>query len=176
MSILHLCLVAHGVHLKINPPRSPTRNAKVERNQGTTARWSEVWKCLDYLDLQDKLNQAVIDQRENYPTRVCNGLTRTQTYPELLNNKVRFDSADFKLNRIYTLLRKGKWIRKVSDRGSIILFGKYYQLGAKNKGKRITAKFSSTQITWDFFDTKGTLLKSLKPKGITKYNLINGIK
>ena len=61
LSILHLCLAAHGIRLKVNPPRSPTKNAKVERNQGTTARWSEPQKCKDYLEVQDRLNQAVID-------------------------------------------------------------------------------------------------------------------
>ena len=65
LSPLNLCLRAFGIRVKLNPPRSPRKNAKVERNQGTTARWADPAQCEDYLDLQKKLNQAVLDQREN---------------------------------------------------------------------------------------------------------------
>lgn len=173
-SVLHLCLVAHGIHLKLNPPRTPTRNAKVERNQGTTSRWSEVTKCKDYLDLQIRLNQAVVDQRENYPTRVCQGKTRIEAYPELKSNPVRFNPWDFDVKRIYRFLAKGEWIRKVSDRGVLVLFGNKYQLTARNKEKEVIARMNPTDGTWHFFDKAGKFLLSLPAKGISEIRLKSG--
>ena len=173
-SVLHLCLVAHGVHLHLNPPRSPTRNAKVERNQGTTAKWAEPRKCKNYLEVQHRLNEVVIDQRERYPTRVCNGKTRLEAYPGLTSNAARFNTADFDLNRVYRFLQKGEWKRDVSERGKVMLFGQYYQLTAKNKGKRVTAKFNAATVNWDFYDHRGDLLISLKPKGLSEQELKTG--
>ena len=176
LSILHLCLVAHGVHLKVNPPRTPTKNAKVERNQGTTARWSEPGKCKDYLDLQEKLNEAVVDQREHYPTRVCQHQTRAQTYPALLKNKARFDPTDFRLDRVHQLLAKGKWKRIVSDRGSVDLFWASYQLGRKNRGKTVYLTLCPDQLQWEVFDTKGQKILAKPLKGLTQEQLIKGNK
>ena len=175
-SVLHLCLLAHGVHLKLNPPRSPSRNAKVERNQGTTARWCEPSKCQDSLELQNRLNEVVLDQRERYPTRVCQGKTRIETYPNLRNNPARFDSADFDVGRVYRFLSKGTWQRTVSDRGSIRLFNQSYQLTAKNKNKTVTARFNAQTVHWDFWDQKGEFLISLKAKGLRITDLKTGKK
>lgn len=173
-SILHLCLVAHGIHLHLNPPRSPTRNAKVERNQGTTARWCEPHKCIDYIDLQHRLNEVVIDQREHYPTRVCNGSTRLETYPKLISNPAKFNNADFDLNRVYRFLRKGEWKRYATNKGKVSLFGQDYQLTAKNKGKQVTAKFNPLTIKWDFYNQRGELLISVNPRGLSEKELKNG--
>lgn len=171
LSILHLCLVAHGVNLKLNPPRTPTRNAKVESNQGTTARWCEPHKCTNFLDLQEQLNEVVIDQRERFATRVCQGRTRMQAHPGLAKNPARFNSADFDLARVHRLLARGQWQRVVSDRGSVVLFDQLYQLTAKNKGKQVTARFNLRTIHWDFYDQRGQLLISLKAKGLSEIEL-----
>lgn len=174
LSVLHMCLLAHGLHLKVNPPSSPTKNAKVERSQGTTARWSEPAKCANYLELQQRLNEVVLDQREYFPTRVCNGLTRIAAFPQLKKNIVRFDPNDFDITRVYHFLAKGKWIRTVSARGSIKLLGQNYQLSSKNIGTVVTANMNVEKQSWDFFDRYGRYLLSLKIKGITEQHLKNG--
>lgn len=176
VSILHLCLAAHGIRLKVNPPRTPTRNAKVERNQGTTARWAEPDKCKDYLELQQRLNEAVREQRECYPTRVCGGKTRAQTYPELLNNPIRFKVEDFELRRVYRLLARGEWKRLVSDRGSVDLFWETYQLGHKHRGRKVLAKLNYQSLNWEFLCSKGQIIKVLPMKTMTKTQLKSGIK
>ena len=65
--------------------------------------------------MQRRLTQAVIDQREHYPTRVCQGKTRIEAYPQLKANPVKFNPWDFDVKRVYRFLAKGEWIRKVSD-------------------------------------------------------------
>lgn len=176
-SVLHLCLMAHGVYLKVNPPRRPTRNAKVERTQGTTARWCEPAKCKDYQQLQERLNQVVLDQREHYPTRVYGGKTRIEAFPQLLQKRSLFDPTDFDLNRVFQFIAKGKWIRTVSKRGSVSLLGYTYQLTASNKGKTVIAKFNVAQQAWDFFDKEnGQLLIHRAIKGMTEDDLRMGVK
>lgn len=176
LSMLHLCLTAHGIGLQVNPPRRPTRNAKVERNQGTTSRWAEPHKCSDYQQLQEQLNRAVEDQREHYPTRVCAYQTRVEAHPKLLRKLIPFDPKDFELARVYRLLAKGRWKRKISDRGSVNLFWQNYQLGRAKRGQTVFVQLNDQTMEWIFFDLKGNQL-SVKPiKKLSEVQLKCGIK
>jgi len=171
LSPLHLYLNAHGIRVKLNPPRSPRKNAKVERNQGTTARWANPAQCVDYLEFQQKLNQAVIDQRENYPSRVCQGLTRAQRYPKLFDNPKRFNVADFDLNRVFQLLSKGHWVRKVSAYGSASIFGKAYQIGYKYRNTVVDIYFEPKTRHWIVKDARGININSLHAKNLNEINI-----
>ena len=160
LSVLNLCLRGFGIHVKVNPPRRPQKNAKVERNQGTTSRWADVSTCKDYVDFQHKLNQAVLHQRELFPTRVCNGQTRAQCFPQLFNNPKKFDSSAFYPHLIYEHLAKGSWQRKVSKDGTTRLFSQDYQIGRKHRLKTVTASFDPKHQTWIFKDRNGITLKT----------------
>ena len=160
LSGLNLHLMALGIRLKLNPPRSPTKNAKVERNQGTTARWADPTTCADYIELQRNLDQAVVDQRENYRTRTCGGKTRAEKYPALFTNPKRFHSNDFDAKRVYGKLAKGSWERKVSAQGAVTLFTKTYQVGLKHRHITVTASFCADSMQWHFKNKRGDLLKS----------------
>ncbi len=137
-SALHL--VARGCEVKFNPPRSPTRNAKVERNQGTTAKWADIKTSANFSTFYENLRYAVIVQREKYPTRVCNYQTRMKYYPALTKNPRKYNSLDFDKIRVYKKLAQGKWFRKVSSHGQIKIFGKVYQAGFKYRGQSIIVK------------------------------------
>ena len=171
LSVLNLHLRALGTRIKLNPPRSPQKNAKVERNQGTTARWADPGQCEDYLDFQVKLNQAVEDQRENYPTRVCKNKTRAEYFPELFHNPNRFHPEAFDLNMVFEWLAKGSWQRKVSREGSTNMFGKTYQVGYSHRNKSITVTFDLEQLAWLFKDERGQLLNTKKAENITEANI-----
>lgn len=166
MSGLHLHLLALGIRLKLNPPRSPTKNAKVERNQGTTARWADPRSCADYRQLQQSLNQAVLDQREHYGTRTCQGKTRAETYPALFNNPQRFHPNDFEAKRVYETLAKGSWQRKVSAQGAITIFTQTYQVGLQHRHSTITAYFCASSQEWVFKNKRGITLKTSIAKNL----------
>lgn len=171
LSPLNLCLRAYGIHVKLNPPRSPRKNAKVERNQGTTARWADPAQCQDYLDLQEKLNQAVLDQRENYPTRTCKNKTRAERFPELFAKRKQFHVEDFDLNRVFKFLAKGAWQRKVSREGATDMFGKTYQVGHRHKHKLTTVTFDIEHHSWCFSDERGNLLNTRKADNLSEINI-----
>lgn len=137
-----LSLVALGCNVEFNPPRSPTKNAKVERCQGTTGRWADAAGSADLATFGQNLEYALVAQREKLPTRTCNGMTRAQRYPELFENPRAFDAADFDKKRVLGLLAKGRWFRKVSSVGQIEMFGKRYQVGFKHRGKDISVRLT----------------------------------
>lgn len=172
LSPLNLHLTALGIRTKLNPPRSPTKNAKVERNQGTTSRWANATECSDCLEFQQRIDQAVLDQRENYPTRVCQGQTRAEKYPALFTNPKRFHPEDFDINRVYSLLAKGSWRRKVSAQGVVTIFSKEIQVGYKHRGTIVTATFNPEQIAWQFKNDRGDILKTQKADNLLLQNIL----
>ena len=173
LSVLNLHLRALGIHVKLNPPRSPRKNAKVERNQGTTSRWADPAQCDDYLDLQVNLNQAVEDQREHFPTRVCKNKTRAEFFPELFSNPKRFHPQHFDLSTVCNLLAKGTWQRKISREGATDMFGKTYQVGYSHRYKTATVTFDAQKHSWVFKDERGQLLKTLHADNLTEANIRN---
>jgi hypothetical protein len=172
ISALNLCLLGFGVYLKLNPPRSPRKNAKVERNQGTTSRWAMPSTCENYLEFQIKLNQAVLDQRENYKTRVCEGKTRAEKYPAIFTNPNRFHTEDFQIKRVYKFLSKGSWQRKVSAQGVVTLFTEEIQVGYKHRGTIVTAYFDPFKIEWCFKNEKGETIKSVATSNFTESKIL----
>jgi transposase InsO family protein len=161
LSALNLCLRAYGIHVKLNPPRRPQKNAKVERNQGTTCRWADPKSCKDYIDFQIQLNQAVFDQREVFKTRVCKGKTRAEYFPDLFLNPNKFNTDGFFPHLTYEHLATGRWNRKVSKDGSTRLFGVDYQVGRPHRLKEVTVTFDPDQFQWVFMDRNGHFLKAI---------------
>lgn len=173
LSVLNLCLRGYGIHVKVNPPRRPQKNAKVERNQGTTSRWADIETCSDYLDLQTKLNQAVFDQREAFPSRVCKGQTRAQYFPELFHNPKRFDFSGFYPHFIYEHLAKGAWQRKISKDGTTRLFCANYQVGRPHRHKTVTITFDPVQLRWVFKDKNSQILRTFYAHNLTPRHIRN---
>lgn len=167
LSSLNLCLRAYGIHVKLNPPRRPQKNAKVERNQGTTCRWADPKSCKDYLDFQTQLNQAVLEQRELFKTRVCKGKTRAEYFPGLFANPNKFNVDGFFPHLTYEYLATGRWTRKVTKDGCTRLFGVDYQVGRPYRFKEVTITFDSDQLQWVFKDRNGNFLKAIKPFNLT---------
>lgn len=167
LSALNLCLRAYGIHVKLNPPRQPRKNAKVERNQGTTCRWADPKSCKDYLDFQQQLNQAVIDQREVFKTRVCKGKTRAEYFPGLFTNPNRFNVHGFFPHITYEHLATGCWNRKVSKDGTTRLFSDNYQVGRPHRRKEVNISFDPNEIQWVFKDRYGNSLKNMKANNLS---------
>lgn len=173
LSVLNLCLRGFGIQVKINPPRRPQKNAKVERNQGTTSRWADINSCSGYLDLQTKLNQAVLDQREFFPSRVCKGQTRAEYFPALFENPKQFHPDGFYPHLIYEHLAKGSWQRKISKDGTTRLFSANYQVGRPHRLKTVTITFDPLQLLWEFKDKNGQILRTFYAYNLTPQHIRN---
>src|SRR3954454_410327 len=66
---LALWLTGLGIEVIWNRPRTPKDNAKVERMQATTSRWTEVEQCYSCSELQTKLDQAATIHGEQFQVR-----------------------------------------------------------------------------------------------------------
>jgi hypothetical protein len=170
-------LVALGCEVVFNQPRCPTQNAKVERNQDTTARWADISQCQTVADFQESLNQAVIDQRENYPTRVCGGKTRIAAYPELNTNPRRYDPRNFDAQRAYRFIANYSFARIVSKNGQLSLLGHRYQVGGCHRGKKIVAKLK-TKLgvpVWEIKDREDHTITRLIARSLATAEFISEV-
>lgn len=172
LSPLHLRLCAAGLRVHLNPARSPKSNAKVERAQGTTARWADPARCADHIELQQQLDLAVEAQREMLHTRACGGMTRSGKYPSLMANPKRFHPDDFQIKRVHRLLAMGTWQRKVSANGTTEVFGLRCQVGNKHRGKEVEVKFNPKKSTWRFLAKNGQVLNEIRAKNLTYRNIL----
>lgn len=147
-------LAALDCEVTFNQPRSPTQNAKVERNQGTIARWADIKQCASLAEFQQALDRAVVDQRENYPTRVCQGRTRIATYPTLQSNSRRYDGQNFDASRAYRFIATYHFARIVSTNGQVSLLGHRYQVGGQHRGKKVVVNLATKMNVpvWNFRD------------------------
>lgn len=168
VSACALNLIARGCEVLFNPPRSPTKNAKVERCQGTTSRWADAPNCADIDQFRLLLEYAVEVQRERLPTRVCKGLTRAEYYPDLFNNPRRYDPTDFDITRVFRYLAKGKWYRKVSSAGHLSMFATKYQVGYAHRRKTVSVslELDAQKPYWIFSDENQNQLAKFHAQNI----------
>jgi hypothetical protein len=163
-----LNLVARGCGVVINPVCTPTRNAKVERCQGTTGRWGDAGSCENIEEFAQALEYAVTAQRERLKTRVCKGRARMEFHPGLATNPRKYDGQDFDLHRVFKYLERGLWHRRVSKVGQTVIFGKKYQVGFQFRNQPITIKCKviDSKPYWLCFDEQQVLIKNLLAQNI----------
>lgn len=165
VSLITLWLVGLGIKVIFNRPRVPQDNAKVERCQGVTQKWSEFKRCSSYEMLQKRLDQAVLIQREQYPVVRLGGKTRLQAFPQLdseLNRQVRpYCAMNFDIDRVYSYLVGHVWQRKVTTNGQIGFWGQRYLVNKKLAGQIIDFKIDTADKSWKAFDIKGNLVLTI---------------
>ena len=102
--LISLWLAAWGVRHILNRPRRPTDNPNVENNQYTSARWAEVYKCQNHVEMQEQLDQACVYQRDFFKVSRLGKVTRKQLYTKLYDNPRQFDPKLFDEHKAYQLL------------------------------------------------------------------------
>lgn len=160
-SALALCLLAYGISVQTNRPGVPQQNGKVERQQGTSMRWAEVKRCATLQEAEQKVKQAVIIQREQYPVSRLKGKTRLQTFPELLQKQRHWEQAIFDAQRVYDFLAQKQYMRKVSMNGQITHFAHKLRIGTAYCGQAVCLKFNSFTMHWQAYAANGEFIKSI---------------
>jgi len=171
--ILSLWLIAWGIKPILNRPRRPQDNAKVERNQGTASRWSEVYSCLDVDSMQKRLDQMVQIQRDHYPVKKLGNQTRRKVFPELYHIKRPFDPNAFDPNKAYQYLEKATFPRKVSASGVIHLYNQDFNVGLAYKHQIVKIKFQAQSLSWIALDDKNQIIKLWPDSRFSPENLFN---
>jgi len=122
-SALALWLIGQDVDMIFNKPRCPQANAKVERMQEVSARWAELAKARDELDLQSRLDEAACFQREHFRVSRLGGKTRLAAFPPLETSRRLYTLEGFDARRVYRFLARKVYVRSVLRQGQIDHFG-----------------------------------------------------
>lgn len=170
---MSLWLAAWGIRPILNRPRTPQQNAKVERNQGTTAKWAEVYDCADIQTMQLKLDEACDHQRNYYPVKKLGNRSRSDVFATLNQNHRSFDAGLFDEQKAWTYLAQAIFPRKVSANGTVHIYHKSVQAGAYLKGKMVILKFNPKNCAWMIFSEDSKLIKEVPDLRFSRDNLFN---
>lgn len=171
--ILSLWLAAYGIRHILNRPRRPTDNANVENNQNTSARWADVYNCDDYIQMQEKLDEICVYQREFFKVSRLGQVTRKQLYPKLYSIPTPFDPKDFDVQKAYQLLEKATFPRRVSCNGTISIYSHVFSIGRTYKRQDVILTFCGQQVAWIAHDPKGEQIKVIPDTRFSKENIYN---
>ncbi len=139
---LALWLLGIGIELIYNRPNSPQANAKVERCQGTSARWAEPGQMASAAQLKQRLEEVCYDHVFRYPTRVCGGNTRIVCFPELLQNPKPFQPEQFDLDKVMAAYEKSDRLLIFNNNGSATIgWG-----NVKSVNEKIYARLSNVSL------------------------------
>jgi len=154
-----------GIKIIQNTPRCPQENGAVEALQGIMCNWSNPKGQNSLVELQVRLNQESFFQRAEYRRPAHGYKTRIEQFPELEQNKRKYNPDNFNIQLVYQYLAKQVWTRKVKQKGSIKLFANEIYIGLKNKQQFVFVTLDPIQLKWLIKDRKGNLLNT-STKGI----------
>lgn len=168
-----LWLIGLAINIIWNRPRQPRDNAKVERMQGTTKRWVDIDQCTSIEQLQQRLDQAGVIQREKYKVTRLNHMTRAQVFPQLYQKLRSYAGCMFDPWLVYAQLAKTRMVRKVSSHGTCVNYLQRYQIGQAFKGQLVCFQWDLDTSSWKVFDRNGQLLKQLPAKNLSPWHIIH---
>jgi len=148
-SVLAMWLIANDIDMIFNRPACPESNGKVERIQGTSARWAEIYLAKDLQDLQARLNKEVIFQREKFVVSRLGKQTRLQAFPALETSRRVFKAEYFSVKRVYEYIARKVYRRWVSKYGQIFIFGQRFSVGRDYKGQYVHLRLNSDTCQWE---------------------------
>lgn len=177
---LALWLIGYGIHVIWNKPACPQQNGKVERNQSTSRRWSEIMSCIDMARGQKQLDDAAKIQRDEFPVSRLKSKTREQVFPLIYNQNRPWDANDFNPIRVYDFLKLKKYVRKVSSNGQITHFGQKPTIGDLYKGQYVSVKLEITLqeqrdpiIEWVVKDVQNKVIRKVSAAHLKKQKLLD---
>jgi hypothetical protein len=177
---LALWLIGYGIHVIWNKPACPQQNGKVERNQSTSRRWSEVMKCPDFETAQKQLDEAARIQRDDFPVSRLKNQTRKEVFGELYTIYRPWDDSIFNPMLVYEFLKTKKYVRKVSSNSQITLFGYQHNIGVAYKGQYVSLKLEVTiledaqpLLAWVVSDSNEKFIKTIAITYLSKQNLLD---
>jgi transposase InsO family protein len=170
---LALWLIAHDIDMIWNKPYCPQMNAKVEKMQATTARWAQIDQCDDCNQLQTRLDEQVICQREQFPVTRLQNQTRLQAFPELEQVQRPFSVHDFDSSRVYQFLAQKEWVRKVAAHGQFEVFGKRINVSVQRKFQSVIIQFVAQTVQWRILDDQKKLIQLVDATNLQPDNIRN---
>lgn len=173
-----LWAVGVGVRWHWNEPARPQQNPKIERSQGTGKRWSEPRTCGNMAELQRRLDEADVIQRERYPTP-STGKSRVELFPELNHSgrsyTLSWEERTWSLTRVEVHLAEYVAIRRVSASGHVTVYDHGRYVGKQYQGQDIQVQYDPDAHEWLISDAQGRAIRhhpapEISQAGIDKLN------
>jgi hypothetical protein len=159
---LALWLIGLGIDLHWNDPHTPQQNGVVERSQGTGQRWAEPERCATMAELQQRLQEMDVIQREAYPS--IDGHSRAAAFPDLAYSGRRYTPAwergHWDHRRALAHLAGYVVARRVDQNGDVSLYHRPHYVGCMHRGKDIYVMVDPERVEWVFADAQGRQLRS----------------
>jgi hypothetical protein len=157
---LALWLVGLNIGVIWNPPRRPQDNGVVERSQGVAFNWAEPDRCRDLTELQRRLDEEDLVQRELFPYGQFGG--RLEAYPQLAHSGRTFSASwertNWSWNAVLAHMATVMVPRRVDCYGKIGLYHDKFYVGAVNRGKKVVVQLDAETAEWVITDPQGVAL------------------
>jgi hypothetical protein len=169
---LTLWLLGLDLGITFNPPRRPQRNGVVERAQGTGKRWAEPQACGTAQELQQRLQEMDVIQREEYPS--LNGRSRWEVYPQLKHSGrvySRWERQHWQLPLVLEHLAGYAVPRKVDKSGTVSVYNSNHYVGKLHTGKIVYVTLDPLRSEWIFRDNQGNQVRSQPAEQICRQRI-----
>jgi hypothetical protein len=171
---LALWLIGLKIGVNWNPPRTPQDNGVVERSQGTGKRWAEPGACQTAEELQSRLEEMDLIQRQEYPS--VRGRTRLEAFPELSHSgrayTAGWESEHWSLKAVTSHLAGYATPRRVDKSGTVSVYNRSRYVGVPHQGKIVHVMFDPVALEWIFADEDGRQLRSLPASEISRESIV----
>jgi hypothetical protein len=166
---LALWLIGLGVEVAWNPPRRPQDNGVVERSQGTAKRWAEPHACRSVQELQRRLDDDDVLQREHYPLK--GGRSRWEVFPALAHSGRPYcasaEAGGWDMGGVLEHLAGYAVPRRVDRAGRISVYNHDLYVGTMHRGKTVHLMVDPQRCEWLVVDTDGCQLRSIPATVLT---------
>lgn len=134
----------------------------IERSQGTGKRWAEPGTCADAEELQARLRDMDLIQREEYPSVA--GQSRLAAYPDLKHSgrpySLTWERKHWRLDLVLAHLAGYVVPRKVDKCGTVSLYNSNHYVGTIHGGKLVYVMLDPHRCEWIFTDDQGHQLRA----------------
>ena len=159
---LTLWLLGLDIGITFNPPRRPQDNGVIERSQGTGKRWAEPGACANAKQLQRRLQEMDVIQREEYPS--LDGRSRLAAYPGLKHSgraySRKWEHQHWRLDLVLGHLGAYAVPRQVDTSGSVSVYNKTYYVGGHYSGQTVYVSVDPLRCEWLFRDAQGNHVRT----------------
>jgi hypothetical protein len=173
-SELTLWLLGLDLDILFNPPRRPQDNGVIERSQGTGQRWAEPGACANAKELQRRLQDMDLIQREEYPS--LRGRSRLAVYPGLKHSgrmdSRRWERQHWRLDLVFEHLAGYAVLRQVDSAGSVSVYNKTSYVGKHYAGKMVYVSVDPLRREWLFRDAQGNHVRTQPAEQLCRERIV----
>jgi transposase InsO family protein len=171
---LTLWLLGLDIDITFNPPRRPQDNGVIERSQGTGKRWAEPGTCANAAELQRRLQEMDVIQREEY--RSLQGRSRLAVYPELKHSgrvySRPWERQHWRLDLVWEHLAGYAVPRQVDSSGSVSVYNKTHYVGKRYSGKTVYVWVDPLRGEWLFRDAQGNQVRTQPAEQLCRERIV----